>query len=67
MQDNTLTFDPDIADLSQEDWLTKLASAAELHGFFQPLGSKHFAAHVRRGDTLIVTFETVQGLSLIHI
>ena len=62
MQDNTLAFDPDIADLSQEDWLTKLASAAELHGFFQPLGSKHFAAHVRRGDTLIVTFETVQGI-----
>ena len=26
------------------------------------MGKRHFATHVRRGDTLIVTFETVQGI-----
>lgn len=62
MQDATLSFDPDIADLPKAEWLNQLAGAAEEHGFFQPLGRKHFAAHVRRGDTLIVTFETVQGM-----
>lgn len=62
MQDITQEFDPDLADLPKGEWLNKLAQASEDSGFFQPLGRRHFAAHVRRGDTLIVTFETVQGI-----
>ncbi|MEO9682554.1 MAG: phosphoadenosine phosphosulfate reductase [Tateyamaria sp.] len=62
MQDINVSFDPDIADLPKAEWLNRLAGVAEENGFFQPLGGKHFAAHVRRGDTLIVTFETVQGM-----
>ncbi|WP_299042425.1 phosphoadenosine phosphosulfate reductase [uncultured Tateyamaria sp.] len=62
MQDQVTPFEPDMADLPKGEWLTRLAQTAETHGFFQPLGRKHFAAHIRRGDTLVVTFESVQGM-----
>ena len=62
MQDQATPFDPDLAELPKAEWMTRLAQTAEDHGFFQPLGRKHFAAHIRRGDTLIVTFESVQGM-----
>ncbi|MEM6758357.1 MAG: phosphoadenosine phosphosulfate reductase [Pseudomonadota bacterium] len=62
MADDTVTFDPDLADLPKGAWLTRLSHVAEDHGFFNALGRRHFAAHVRRSDTLLVTFETVQGM-----
>lgn len=62
MQDNSNSFDPDLADLPKGEWLTQLAATAKEHGFFQPLGRKHFATFVRKGSTLLVSFETVQGI-----
>ncbi|WP_299591760.1 phosphoadenosine phosphosulfate reductase [uncultured Tateyamaria sp.] len=62
MQDQEIPFEPDLADLPKGEWLSRLAQTAEDQGFFQPLGRKHFAAHIRRGDTLVVTFESVQGM-----
>lgn len=62
MQDTEFDFDPDLADLPKGEWLTQLARVAEEHGFFQPLGRRHFAALVRKSETLIVTFETIQGI-----
>lgn len=62
MQDARSEFDPDLADLPKGEWLNQLAETAKDHGFFQPLGRKHFAALVRKGTTLLVTFETVQGM-----
>lgn len=62
MQDQETAFEPDLADLTKGDWLAKLARISEENGFFQTLGRKHFAAHIRRGDTLVVTFESVQGM-----
>lgn len=62
MQDTESIFDPDLADLTKGEWLTRLAGIAQEHGFFQPLGKRHFAAHVRRGGTLLVSFETIQGI-----
>ncbi|WP_299297903.1 phosphoadenosine phosphosulfate reductase [uncultured Tateyamaria sp.] len=62
MQDATLELDADLADLPKGEWLTRLATTTDAHGFFQPLGRKHFAAMVQRGDTLLVTFETIQGM-----
>ncbi|WP_299370115.1 phosphoadenosine phosphosulfate reductase [uncultured Tateyamaria sp.] len=62
MQDATENFDVDLADLPKGEWLTRLAKATDKAGFFQPLGRKHFAALVRRSDTLLVTFETIQGI-----
>lgn len=62
MQDAGIVFDPDLADLSQADWRSEIAVVSEEHGFFETLGQRHFAAHVRRGETLIVSFETMQGM-----
>lgn len=62
MHDPQSTFDPDLAEMSKGEWLNQLAGAAKEYGFFQPLGRSHFAALVRGGDTLLVTFETVQGI-----
>ncbi|MEL6921889.1 MAG: phosphoadenosine phosphosulfate reductase [Pseudomonadota bacterium] len=62
MQDDNTPFDADLADLPKGEWMASLAETAEAHGFFQTLGRKHFAAHIRRGDTLVVTFESVQGM-----
>jgi len=62
MQKSGLDFDPDLADLPKAGWLGKLAEIGEAEGFFRPLGRRHFACHIERGDTLIVTFETQQGI-----
>ncbi|MFL4470894.1 phosphoadenosine phosphosulfate reductase [Tateyamaria armeniaca] len=62
MQDADTVFEPDLADLSKDEWQSEIEAISQEHGYFEPLGKKHFAAHVRRGDTLMVSFETVQGM-----
>ncbi|MGR3322729.1 MAG: phosphoadenosine phosphosulfate reductase [Pseudooceanicola sp.] len=48
--------------LNEADWLRELVEVAEEHGYFQPLGKRHFAALVEDGNTLLVTFETLPGM-----
>lgn len=62
MQDTYSEFEPDLADLTKGEWLIRIQDIADENGFFKPLGKRHFAAHIRRGDTLLVSFETVQGI-----
>ena len=62
MQDARRKFDPNLEGLPKEEWALRLADVANEHGFFEKLGDRHLAAHVRRSDTLFVTFETLQGM-----
>ncbi len=62
MQDAANTFDQPLADLPKEDWLAKLAEITSEHGRFTELGDRHFAAFIEGDETLVVTFETVQGM-----
>lgn len=62
MQDTLSDFDPDLADLTQAAWLDRIQTISTEQGFFRALGKRHFAAQIRRGDTLLVSFETVQGI-----
>ncbi len=62
MHDTVNDFDPDLADLTQAAWLDRIETISTEQGFFRPLGKRHFAAHIRRGDTLLVSFETIQGM-----
>ncbi|UOA27578.1 phosphoadenosine phosphosulfate reductase [Pseudosulfitobacter sp. DSM 107133] len=62
MQDAATTFNAELAGLAKAEWLTKLADIAEEHGYFEPLGKRHFTAFVEQGTTLLVTFETIQGM-----
>lgn len=62
MQDAMNIFNAPLSGLSEGDWVKTLAGIAREHGFFKALGTKHFAAFVTGKPTLLVTFETVQGI-----
>lgn len=62
MQDADNTFENPLANLPKGQWLKKLAQISEEHGFFQPLGKRHFATFVEDEATLLVSFETIQGI-----
>ncbi len=53
---------PRLAGLSKADWLTQMERIADAQGYFQPLGPRHWAAFIEGGDTLMVSFETLQGI-----
>ncbi|UWQ89927.1 phosphoadenosine phosphosulfate reductase [Aliisedimentitalea scapharcae] len=62
MQDGLNALDESLADLSVSEWKARMAELAEEHGMFQSLGDKHFASFIDQNNTLLVTFETVQGI-----
>ncbi|MDU8926684.1 phosphoadenosine phosphosulfate reductase [Alisedimentitalea sp. MJ-SS2] len=62
MQDTPNTFDTPLAGLDKAEWLNRLADIADERGHFQPLGQKHLAAFVDAGATLLVSFESIQGI-----
>lgn len=60
--DETPTLDTSLEGLSKQDWLDTVEAVAEEEGNFEHLGASHFAAFVEDGTTLLVTFETIQGI-----
>ncbi len=54
-------LDLDLSDLSEEDWLARLDSLGDEHGYFERLGPDHAALFIDAGPKLLVTFETVEG------
>jgi hypothetical protein len=62
MNDDTPTLDTTLADLPQDDWQDAIAAICEEDGYFQSLGQNHFAAFIEKDRTLLVTFETMQGI-----
>lgn len=62
MQENLEILDEDLSGLKAAEWENRLAAITEELGMFQPLGPKHCATFLDQGNTLLVTFETVQGI-----
>lgn len=62
MTGETLDFDQSLADLPKSEWMQAVAALCDDDGYFQPLGTRHFAAFIEKSETLIVTFETIQGI-----
>ncbi|MGR3503712.1 phosphoadenosine phosphosulfate reductase [Pseudaestuariivita sp.] len=62
MQDQADIFDTPMQGLNLADWTAALTQIASEHGFFQDLGPKHMSTYVDRGNVLLVTFETRQGI-----
>lgn len=62
MQDGLENLDESLAGLPPAQWRARLAALAEENGLSQPLGDKHFATFIDQGNTLLVTFETMQGI-----
>lgn len=55
---NSETLMPE-AEQTQKDWKANLAEIGEKEGFFEQIGDLHSALFVKRGETLIVTFENL--------
>ncbi|MCV2890630.1 phosphoadenosine phosphosulfate reductase [Ruegeria aquimaris] len=62
MQDAQTSIDDSIAGFRREVWKQKLLEQAEAEGMAQDLGERHFATFIDRDATLIVTFETAEGI-----
>ncbi|SFS74705.1 hypothetical protein SAMN04488040_1845 [Sulfitobacter marinus] len=62
MIDAPFTIDAPLTGLQKDDWLLALSEVAEEDGFFENLGDAHYAIFVERKPTLLVTFETVNGM-----
>lgn len=62
MQDGLESLEQNLAGLPPEQWKARLSALAEENGLSQPLGDKHFATFIDQGNTLLVTFETMQGI-----
>ena len=62
MTDQTPTLSTSLVDLPKQEWLAAVSTIAEEDGYFQKLGRRHFAAFIEEGTTLLVTFETIQGM-----
>lgn len=62
MTDETYTLQSSLADLSKRAWAGAVADIVDEDGYFEPLGRRHFAAFIEKGTTLLVTFETLQGI-----
>ena len=62
MPRETPTIDSSLADMPKRDWLRAIEAVAEEDGYFQSLGKRHFSAFIERETTLLVTFETYQGM-----
>lgn len=62
MQELLDSIDVTLAGLDVFEWKTKLVAIADEHGMYQPLGDKHFATFIDAKNTLLVSFETIQGI-----
>lgn len=62
MQDLLDSIDVTLAGLDAPEWKSRLMEIADKHGMCQPLGDKHFATFLDAKNTLLVSFETMQGI-----
>lgn len=62
MQDGFNSLDESLAGLKDSEWKARMAELAEEHGMYQALGPRHFATFIDQKNTLLVTFETIQGI-----
>lgn len=62
MQDTANGLDTSLAGLESDDWRAALCALAAEHGSFHELGPDHFATFIDEKSTLLVTFESVQGI-----
>ena len=53
---------PDLTGTDKDEWIRLVMTRAEMEGTADQLGPSHFAAFIEAGTTLLVTFETVQGM-----
>lgn len=62
MQGSPNLEDHGLAGLTAAEWRARLEQTALAHGDFDDLDAAHCAAFIEAGDTLLVSFETRQGI-----
>ncbi|OSQ50753.1 phosphoadenosine phosphosulfate reductase [Marivita geojedonensis] len=61
-QDGTDPYRLSLSDLCPAEWYKELEALGTEHGFFEPLGKHHNAAFIEKGDTLLVSFESLPAI-----
>lgn len=62
MTEETWNVDSSLADLTKNQWLAAIAAIALEDGYHERLDTRHHATFMQEGRTLLVTFETLQGI-----
>jgi len=62
MQENLNKIETSLAGLAPDEWQARLIAQADGNGMHQQLGRQHFATFIDLESTLLVTFETMQGI-----
>ncbi len=62
MTDETPTLETSLVDLPRREWLARVEAIADEDGYVENLGRRHHAIFIEQSTTLIVTFETLQGI-----
>ena len=62
MANDALNFKTSLAGMKKADWLSAVDELCDEDGYFEQLGKRHYAAFVEKSATLLVTFETLQGI-----
>ncbi|XDA99504.1 phosphoadenosine phosphosulfate reductase [Sulfitobacter sp. LCG007] len=57
-----IDFGPSLKALNRSDWIAGIHAVADQHGYAINLGPRHMAAYVNGGSTLLVSFESRQGI-----
>ncbi len=62
MTDEMPTLETSLLDLPRQDWLARVEEIVDEDGYVENLGRRHNAIFIEEGTTLLVTFETIQGI-----
>jgi hypothetical protein len=62
MTDAATHFSPSLRDLKRPEWIAGVRDLVDGTGYVSLLGKKHMAVFTEQSTTLLVTFETLQGL-----
>lgn len=65
MTEEKLSLETSLKDLGKQDWLASVEAIVDTEGYVQQLGSKHNAIFLEEGTTLLVSFETLQGIQVL--
>ncbi|WP_257883646.1 phosphoadenosine phosphosulfate reductase [Roseobacter insulae] len=62
MPDTAFDFESSLKNMSKKEWISEVTDLVDEHGYLTPLGRRHIATFVEDGKTLLVSFETHQGI-----
>jgi len=62
MSEARTDFGPSLKEYSRSDWIAEVAELVEDDGYLSHLGKRHMSIFTEHGRTLLVSFETLQGI-----